>query len=59
MSVAHTYLARADCRVVVTATWVGRFWVDGAGPFEVTGPDITQTAALLVPVKEAHAVLVS
>jgi hypothetical protein len=57
-SVAHTYLAQADCQVRVTATWVGQFWVDGAGPFEVTGPDITQAAPLLVPVKEARAVLV-
>ena len=57
-SVAHTYLRQADCQVNVTATWVGQFWVDGAGPFEVTGPDITQTAPLTVPVKEAHAILI-
>jgi hypothetical protein len=57
-SVEHTYQRQEVCRALVTATWHGEFWVDGAGPFEVTGPLITQTATLTVPVKEARAVLV-
>jgi hypothetical protein len=57
--VAHTYTEQQTTTARVTATWVGQFWVDGAGPFEVTGPAITQPAALTVPIKEAAAVLVS
>lgn len=57
-SVAHTYLHQQVFAAQVTATWEGEFWVDGAGPFQVTGPPITQAAALTVPVKEAHVVLV-
>jgi PKD domain len=56
--VAHTYGRQQTCTVTVTATWAGRFWVDGAGPFEVTGAPITQRATMVVPIKEARAVLV-
>jgi hypothetical protein len=58
VSVSHRYTRQQTCRVSVTAVWSGRFWVDGAGPFDVTGPPITQTQVLVVPVKEARAVLV-
>jgi hypothetical protein len=57
--VAHTYTRQETCTATVTATWAGKFWVDGAGPFEVTGAPITQRMTLVVPVKEARAVLVS
>jgi hypothetical protein len=57
--VAHTYAQQQTATARVTTTWVGQFWVDGAGPFEVTGPAVTQAAALTVPIKEAAAVLVS
>lgn len=57
-SVAHTYAQAGAYRAAVTATWAGEFWVDGAGPFEVTGPAITQEVTLTVPVKEARAILV-
>jgi PKD domain len=57
--VTHTYLRQQTCAVTVTTTWAGQFWVDGAGPFEVTGPPLTQAQTLVVPVKEARAVLVS
>jgi hypothetical protein len=57
--VTHTYLHPQTATTTVTTTWAGQFWVDGAGPFEVTGPPITQTQTLHVPVKEAHAVLVA
>jgi hypothetical protein len=57
-SVSHAYGRQEVCTARVTATWAGEFWVDGTGPFEVTGAPITQTAAVTVPVKEARAVLV-
>ena len=56
--VAHTYDRQQTCRATVTATWAGEFWVDGAGPFEVTGAPITQAATMVVPIKEARAVFV-
>jgi PKD domain len=57
-SVAHAYPWQQTFSVTVMATWTAEFWVDGAGPFDVTGPPLTQTAPLAVPVKEAHVVLV-
>ena len=58
LSVSHAYTQRQTADVTVTATWAGQFWVDGAGPFEVTGPPVTQTMTIAVPVKEARAILV-
>lgn len=58
VSVAHAYTWQQTFAVSVTTTWVGEFWVDGAGPFPVPGPPITQTSPLEVPVKQAEAVLV-
>jgi hypothetical protein len=57
-AVAHTFRARGTYRVVVTAQWAGQFWVDGAGPFTVTGGPVRQTALLVVPVVGARAELV-
>ncbi len=58
VDVSHTYPAQGTFDVRVTSTWQGQFWVDGAGPFPVTGQPLTQTQPLVVPVKEAHAVLI-
>jgi len=55
--VAHAYGRPGRFPVVVTATWAGRFWVDGAGPFTVTGAPVTQQVMVDVPVVEARAVL--
>jgi hypothetical protein len=57
-SVTHTYLWSQTSAVRVTALWSGEFWVDGAGPFDVTGPPLTQAVDMTLPVKEARALLV-
>ena len=56
--IAHPYRTPATYRVTVTATWVGQFTVDGLGPFPVTGPAVIQREVVVVPVKQARAVLV-
>ena len=56
--VAHAYRAPGTYTVRVTAEWAGQFWVDGAGPFGVTGGPVTQTVRLVVPVVAARAWLV-
>jgi hypothetical protein len=55
--VGHAFARQGRYPVTVTTTWSGRFWVDGAGPFAVVGPAVTQSAGLDVPVVEARAVL--
>lgn len=57
-SVAHSYGWQQTFTATVTATWAAQFWVDGIGPFEVTGPAIIQIASLVLPVKQAGALLV-
>ncbi len=55
--VGHAFGRAGQFPVRVTTTWSGQFWVDGAGPFAVSGPAVTQTAVLDVPVAEARALL--
>jgi len=58
-SVTYTYTTTGTREVTVTTTWGGQFTVDGFGPFEITGPPITQTAPpLTVPVREAESELI-
>jgi hypothetical protein len=59
LSVAHAYGRPGRYVTRVTTTWQGRFWVDGAGPFVVTGPEVTQEAVLVIAVRSAGAVLVA
>ena len=56
--IAHPYRGPGTYRVTVTTSWVGEFTVDGLGPFPVTGPDVVQREVVVVPVKQARAVLV-
>jgi hypothetical protein len=57
--VSYTYAAPGTRGVVLTTSWDARFTVDGDGPFQVPGPQITKTVGpVQVPVREAHSVLV-
>lgn len=58
LSVAHAFARRGRFAVRVVAQWQARFWVDGEGPFEVSGSPVSQTAVLRVLVRPATAVLV-
>jgi hypothetical protein len=58
-SVSHTYRSRGGRQVTVTTAWTGTYRLDGLGPFPVTGPPVTQRAALTVPVREARSQLVA
>jgi hypothetical protein len=55
--VAHAYDRDGRYVVTVTTTWMGQFWVDGAGPYVVDGPPVTQSAQIVVPVRSAVAQL--
>jgi hypothetical protein len=57
VDVAHAYGREGRFAVTVTTTWQGQFWVDGAGPFVVSGAPVTQAAQLVVPVRAAVAQL--
>jgi PKD domain len=57
MDVTHAFASPGRYEVSVTTTWVGQFWVDGAGPFLVGGPILTQSGTMLVPIVQAAAVL--
>lgn len=59
MSVAHAFGRPGRYAVRVTSTWTAQFWVDGAGPFDVGGPPVTQVAVLPLLVRAAAAVLVT
>jgi hypothetical protein len=57
--VSYTYADPGTRGVVLTTSWDATFTVDGDGPFQVPGPQITKTAGPVpVPVREAHSVLV-
>lgn len=58
-SVAHVYQRPGRYPVAVTSVWDGWFTVDGMGPFQVGGPQVTQSQLLSVDVAEARAVLVA
>lgn len=57
-TVSHTYRRPGTVMVRVHTTWDARYWVNGAGPFRVTGDALRQTAELRLTVREARAVLV-
>jgi hypothetical protein len=59
LSVAHAYEEPGRYVARVTTTWQGRFWVDGTGPYVVSGPAVTQQAVLVIAVRSAGAVLVA
>ena len=58
-SVTHAYGRSGRYAVRVTTSWQARFWVDGAGPFVVTGVPVTQQRVVVVAVRAACAVLVA
>lgn len=58
--VSFTYRDAGTRDVSVTTYWDATFTVDGDGPFQVPGPEISKTAGpLTVPVREAAAELVA
>ncbi len=57
--VSFTYTDPGPRQVSVTTFWRAQFTVDGAGPYDVPGPEISKTAGpFQVPVREAHAELI-
>lgn len=56
MQITHAYRMAGSFVVRVEASWAGRFWVDGLGPFDVPGP-IHQDTTLPVTVGEGRALL--
>jgi hypothetical protein len=58
-SVSHTYRRAGTVQPSVEAVWRAQYVVEGLGPFDVPGPLLTQTQALSVVVRAAHASLVS
>jgi hypothetical protein len=59
MDVNHAYDVAGAPNVAVTTTWAGTFTVEGLGPFAIAGDPVTQTATVVVPVREARAHLVA
>ena len=58
--VSFTYRDSGTRNVSVTTYWDATFTVDGDGPFQVPGPEISKTAGpISVPVREAKAELVA
>jgi hypothetical protein len=57
VDVAHAYGRDGRYVTMVTTTWQGQFWVDGAGPFVIDGDPVTQDAQIVVPVRAAVAQL--
>jgi hypothetical protein len=58
--VAYTYADPGGRRVSVTTYWDASFSVDGDGPFQVPGAEISKTAGPIdVPVREARSQLVA
>lgn len=58
MSVSHTYRHEGMVKVVVECVWSAQFWVDGSGPYRVSGSALTQSATQEVTVRQARAALV-
>ena len=59
MSVAYTYADPGAREVSVTTFWRAEFTVDGEGPFQVPGAELSKTAGPLpVPVREARSELI-
>jgi hypothetical protein len=57
--VAYTYADPGGRKVSVTTYWDASFTVDGDGPFQVPGPEISKTAGpITVPVRQARSELV-
>ena len=57
--VAFTYQDAGTRDVTVTTYWDASFTIDGAGPYQVPGPEISKTAGpMTVPVREAQSELV-
>lgn len=57
-TLSHIYRRPGEVNVAVTTRWNVVFWVNGVGPFSVTGEPVTQTQTQRVQVQEARAVLV-
>lgn len=58
-AVSYTYADSGARQVSVTTYWRAEFTVDGQGPFQVPGPEISKTAGpIAVPVRQAHSELV-
>ncbi len=59
MSVAYTYADPGGRQVTVTTYWRASFTVNGEGPFQVPGAELSKTAGpLAVPVREARSELI-
>jgi hypothetical protein len=57
--VAYTYDVAGGRQVSVTTYWDASFTIDGDGPYQVPGPEISKTAGpIAVPVREAKSELV-
>jgi hypothetical protein len=60
MDVSHTYVTTDDRKVTVTTTWDGTYTVDDLGPFDITGPAVTQVSPqLALPIRQARGELVA
>ena len=58
-SVAYTYAGPGERQVSVTTFWRAEFTVDGDGPFQVPGAELSKTAGPMpVPVREARSELI-
>ena len=59
MSVAYTYADPGGRQVTVTTYWRASFTVNGEGPFQVPGAELSKTAGpIAVPVREARSELI-
>jgi hypothetical protein len=59
MSVAYTYADPGGRQVTVTTYWRAEFTVNGEGPFQVPGAELSKTAGpIAVPVREARSELI-
>ena len=59
MSVAYTYAVPGARQVTVTTYWRAEFTVNGEGPFQVPGAELSKTAGPMeVPVREARSELI-
>ena len=57
LSVRHAYRRDGVMRIVVRATWIGQFTVDGLGPFPVREP-VAQEGGLTMQIGQGRGVLV-
>jgi hypothetical protein len=59
MSVAYTYADPGGRQVTVTTYWRAEFTVNGEGPYQVQGAELSKTAGpIAVPVREARSELI-